>query len=130
MAMKKMDSMNLVPFIDIMLVLLVIVLTTASFINTSRIQVNVPKVSDGEHSNEATPKKPVNITIDSEGEYYIENDNVSLEELRKALRGYEKDTPIILNGDSKSNLDSFVQVMDTLQAQGLKELYIVVEEEK
>ncbi len=130
MAMKKFDSMNLVPFIDIMLVLLVIVLTTASFIHTSRIQVNVPKVSDGERSNENTPKKPVNITIDSEGKYYIDNDNVSLEELRKALRSYEKDTPIIINGDSKSNLDSFVQVMDTLQAQGLKELYIVVEEEK
>ncbi len=128
--MKKIDSMNLVPFIDIMLVLLVIVLTTASFINTSRIQVNVPKVSDGERSNDTAPKKPINITIDSEGKFYLENDNVSLEELRKAIRGYEASTPIILNGDSKSNLDSFVQVMDSLQAQGLKELYIVVEEEK
>ncbi len=128
--MKKIDSMNLVPFIDIMLVLLVIVLTTASFVNTSRIQVNVPKISDGENKNQEITTKPINITINSNGDYFLENKPTSLSELKNIISSYEKNTPIILNGDSESNLNSFVQIMDILQEQGLKDLYIVVEEEK
>ena len=128
--MKKIDSMNLVPFIDIMLVLLVIVLTTASFVNTSRIQINVPKISDGENKNQEITTKPINITINSNGDYFLENKPTSLSELKNIISSYEKNTPIILNGDSESNLNSFVQIMDILQEQGLKDLYIVVEEEK
>ena len=128
--MKKIDSMNLVPFIDIMLVLLVIVLTTASFVNTSRIQVNVPKVSDGTRENTNVESKPINIAIDSEGGFYLDNRPISLEALKAALANYQTDTPVILNGDSKSDLDAFVQIMDMLQAQGMEDLYIVVEEEK
>lgn len=126
--MKKIDSMNLVPFIDIMLVLLVIVLTTASFVNTSRIQVNIPKVSDGT-SKENSQKKPLTITIDEQGRYYIEDKLHSIEELKSALQAYDESTSVIINGDSQSNLNAFVQMMDALQAQGLKDLYIVVEEE-
>ena len=126
--MKKIDSMNLVPFIDIMLVLLVIVLTTASFVNTSRIQVNIPKVSDGA-SKENSQKKPLTITIDEQGRYYIEDKIHSIEELKSALQAYDESTSVIINGDSQSNLNAFVQMMDALQAQGLKDLYIVVEEE-
>lgn len=42
---KKFDEINIIPFIDIMLVLLAIVLITASFISQGKIQVNVPKAS-------------------------------------------------------------------------------------
>lgn len=127
--MKKIDSLNLVPFIDIMLVLLVVVLTTASFINTSRIQVSVPKISDGAKST-SEKKKSLNIAIDSSGQYFLENTKISLEALESKLRDYQKDTPIILNGDSNSNLDSFVKLMELLQKEDLNELHIVVEEEK
>ena len=43
--MKKFDEINIIPFIDIMLVLLAIVLVTASFISQGKIKVNVPKAS-------------------------------------------------------------------------------------
>ena len=43
--MKKFDEINIIPFIDIMLVLLAVVLITASFISQGKIQVNVPKAS-------------------------------------------------------------------------------------
>lgn len=127
--MKKIDSLNLVPFIDIMLVLLVVVLTTASFINTNRIQVSVPKISDGATSS-SEKKKSLNLAIDSSGKYFLENVQISLEDLESKLADYQKDTPIILNGDSNSNLDSFVKLMELLQKEDLNELYIVVEEEK
>ena len=52
--MKKIDSLNLIPFIDIMLVLLVIVLTSASFVQQSRIEVEIPKLEEGVQSSEDT----------------------------------------------------------------------------
>ena len=89
--MKKIDSMNLVPFIDIMLVLLVIVLTTASFVNTSRIQVNVPKVSDGS-SKQDTQSKPITIAIDEQGRYYLNDKPHTLESLKEAIKSYDEST--------------------------------------
>lgn len=124
-----MDSMNLVPFIDIMLVLLVIVLTTASFVSTSKLPINIPKV--GENSSktqEEIKKKQVNITINNDGQYYIDDKLVSFDELKSTISSYPKDTPIVLQGDKNSNLDSFVKILDLLQINNLKELYILVED--
>ncbi|PAF53311.1 biopolymer transporter ExbD [Helicobacter sp. 13S00482-2] len=127
--MKKMDSMNLVPFIDIVLVLLVIVLTTASFVSTSKLPINIPKVDQNSSRNqEDMKKKQVNITINNDGKYYINDKQVSFDELKASVSSYAKDTPIVLQGDKNSNLDSFVKILDLLQINDLKELYILVED--
>lgn len=127
--MKKMDSMNLVPFIDIMLVLLVIVLTTASFVSTSKLPINIPKVDENSSkTQEEIKKKQVNITINNNGQYYINDKLVSFDELKSTVNSYPKDTPIVLQGDKNSNLDSFVKILDLLQVNNLKELYILVED--
>ncbi|WP_104696174.1 ExbD/TolR family protein [Helicobacter salomonis] len=127
--MKKIDSMNVVPFIDIMLVLLVIVLTTASFVSTSKLPINIPKVDQSsDKSQDVLNKRQVNIAISHKGEFYLDKKKVSFETLRQAVRRYPKDTPIILQGDKNSNLDSFVKVVDLLQTNKLNELYILVED--
>lgn len=124
-----MDSMNLVPFIDIMLVLLVIVLTTASFVSTSKLPINIPKVDENSSkTQEEIKKKQVNITINNNGQYYINDKLVSFDELKSTVSSYPKDTPIVLQGDKNSNLDSFVKILDLLQVNNLKELYILVED--
>lgn len=129
--MKKIDSMNLVPFIDIMLVLLVIVLTTATFVNTSRLPINIPKVSENSSkTKQDLNKKQINIAISGDSKYYLNNKIVDFNTLKIALSGYPKDTPIVLQGDKNSNLDSFVKIIDLLQNNNLKELYILVEDKK
>lgn len=129
--MKKIDSMNLVPFIDIMLVLLVIVLTTATFVNTSRLPINIPKVSENSSkTKQDLDKKQINIAISDDSKYYLNNKIVDFNTLKIAVSGYPKDTPIILQGDKNSNLDSFVKIIDLLQNNNLKELYILVEDKK
>ncbi len=121
--------MNVVPFIDIMLVLLVIVLTTASFVQTSKLPINIPKVDkSSDNAQDVLNKKQVNIAISHKGEFYLDKRKVSFEALRRAVRGYAKDTPIILQGDKNSNLDSFVKVVDLLQTNHLNQLYILVED--
>lgn len=129
--MKKIDSLNLVPFIDIMLVLLVIVLTSASFITTSRIPVAVPQVEQNSSKNhQDLKKKQVSITIDEKGEYFVDEKKASLDEIKQAMTTYPKDTPIVLRGDRESNLNSFIQIFDVLQNLNLKEVYVIVEEKK
>ncbi|CCF80985.1 Biopolymer transport protein ExbD/TolR [Helicobacter bizzozeronii CCUG 35545] len=64
--------MNVVPFIDIMLVLLVIVLTTASFVQTSKLPINIPKVDkSSDNAQDVLNKKQVNIAISHKGEFYL-----------------------------------------------------------
>ncbi|WP_163499783.1 ExbD/TolR family protein [Helicobacter suis] len=127
--MKKIDSMNVVPFIDIMLVLLVIVLTTASFVSTSKLPINIPKVDQSsDKAQDVLDKKQVNIAISHKGEFYLDKKKVSFETLKQAVKKYAKDTPIILQGDKNSNLDSFVKVVDLLQTHNLNQLYILVED--
>ncbi|PAF49171.1 biopolymer transporter ExbD [Helicobacter sp. 12S02232-10] len=129
--MKKMDSMNLVPFIDIMLVLLVIVLTTASFVSTSKLPINIPKVDqNSSNTPQEVDKKRVNIAITNGGKYYLNEKEVSFDALKKAVSSYPKNTPIVLQGDKDSNLDSFIKVVDLLQANNLKELYVLVEDKE
>ncbi|MCE3036816.1 ExbD/TolR family protein [Helicobacter anatolicus] len=129
--MKKIDSLNLVPFIDIMLVLLVIVLTTASFINTSKLPIAIPQVEQNSSKNQQElKKKNIDITINAKGEYFFNEDLMSLQTLKAQLAILPKDTPIILRGDKGSNLDSFIQIFDILQNLKLKEVYVLVEEKK
>ncbi|AFI03626.1 biopolymer transporter ExbD [Helicobacter cetorum] len=129
--MKKVESMNVVPFIDIMLVLLVIVLTTASFVQTSKLPINIPKVDkETSDSKDVIEKKQVTIAISDKSTFYLDDKEISFDALKEKIASYPKDTPIVLQGDKQSNLDSFVKVVDLLQTNELKQLYILVEDKK
>ncbi|GAA7977894.1 biopolymer transporter ExbD [Helicobacter pylori] len=129
--MKKVESMNVVPFIDIMLVLLVIVLTTASFVQTSKLHISIPQVDkDSTDSKDVLDKKQVTIAISNKGSFYFDDKEISFENLKHKVSTLAKDTPIVLQGDKKSNLDNFIKVVDLLQTNNLKQLYILVEDKK
>ena len=68
MQLKKFDSINVVPFIDIMLVLLVIVLTTATFVAKGIIPVDL---SEGKSSQKLTKNKELTITIKQNGDIFF-----------------------------------------------------------
>ena len=67
---KRMDTINIVPFIDIMLVLLVIVLTSATFIAQGKIPISIPQAEGSESTKENL--KSVEITINAQGEYFLD----------------------------------------------------------
>jgi len=69
--MKKFDTINVIPFIDIMLVLLTIVLTTASFIDQGKIEVEVPQ-SQSKSLIQAQDLTTL-ITITQSGEFFYQN---------------------------------------------------------
>lgn len=127
--MKKMDSMNLVPFIDIMLVLLVIVLTSATFINTSKVPIEIPKSQEAQGNKESNQKE-IMISIDKNGKFFWGDELLSFSTLSSRLASLDKKTPIVLKGDKKSEFDAFVQVMQILQKNKLEDVFILVQDSK
>lgn len=124
---KRMDTINIVPFIDIMLVLLVIVLTSATFIAQGKIQVSLPQVEGAKSKKEQL--KVVEIAIDKQGNYYLDKEQKTLESLREALIKLPKETPIILRGDQKSYFEQFIQLVGVLNEVGHENIDVEVEQQ-
>lgn len=127
--MKKIDSLNLIPFIDIVLVLLVIVLTTASFIEQNRISVEIPKVKDSPQNSGNLSKNDKIISIKSDNTIFFDDNEVSLEQLKFHISRLSKDTNIVLNGDRQSNFDVFVKVMAMLENLNFENLFILIDKD-
>ncbi len=119
---KRFDSINVIPFIDIMLVLLVMVLTTATFIKQGVIPIDLPKAKA---TDKKDTKKEVTIYVNAKGELFFDKDKVNLSTLEKKLSSVEKTQTVILRSDKESKFQDFVSVMDILKRLGHEQLYIV-----
>ena len=119
---KKFDSINVIPFIDIMLVLLVMVLTTATFIKQGVIPVKLPKAKE---TDKKDTKKEVTVYVNAKGEMFFGKDKVDLITLEKRLSAVNKSQTVILRSDKESKFQDFVSVMDILKRLGHEQLYIV-----
>jgi len=119
---SKFDTINVVPFIDIMLVLLVIVLTTASFIQTGLIKLDLPT---GSSEIKEQPKKELKISIKANGEIFFDKDPVSKEDVEKRLLKHDKKNPIHLYSDKNAKFDNFVFILDILKKHEYENLGII-----
>ena len=79
---KRFDSINVIPFIDIMLVLLVMVLTTATFIKQGVIPVDLPEAKT---SQKEDVKNEVVVYVNAQGEMFFEKEKVALDILEQKL---------------------------------------------
>ena len=120
MAIKKIESINVIPFIDIMLVLLAIVLTTATFIAKGVIKVDLPQAS----AKPVKIEKPIDITLNSEGKIFLDGVATTKEALPALLAEDSKESTIVINGDAKMNYDCFVGTIDTLTQAGYTHISI------
>jgi len=126
MKLDKFNSINVVPFIDIMLVLLVIVLTTATFIAKGMIPVDL---SEGKSSNKIKNKENITITIKKDGALYFNKKNITLNQLTIKIISYKKNTPININCDKNSKFDNFVKVIDLLKEKDYTNIAIITKHE-
>lgn len=121
-AMKRFDDINVIPFIDIMLVLLAIVLTTATFIAQSRLDITLPQAS----ARVDPPKDPpVELAIDARERFFYNGEAVGFAELESRLDGLEASTGIVLRVDEGVPFGRFVTVVDALKARSLDKLSIL-----
>jgi biopolymer transport protein ExbD len=108
---KPFESINVVPFIDVMLVLLTMVLTTASFIATGRIPVSLPQAT----SAQIEKRKDKTIDLLADGSIRLDGRLVSKEELASSLAGAPQDTQLLVRADRAIVFQSFVDVADLLK---------------
>lgn len=125
--MKKFDEINIIPFIDIMLVLLAIVLVTASFISQGKIQVNVPK---------ATTTQPMQadelaklLTITENNEFFFNDKPITKEQLVAEVSTWDKSQKVSLKVDGAVAFEKFVELTDVLSANEIKNVAIITKKE-
>lgn len=122
---KKFDQINVIPLIDILLVLLVMVITTATFIKQGILPIELP---DAKSSEKKEDKKEFDIYITKEGKYHLDKKEISLEELESRLKEIGKEQTVVLRSDKEANFQYFVSVMDILKKLEHQQLYIVTKE--
>jgi len=123
--MKRFDDINVIPFIDIMLVLLAIVLTTASFIAQGKLDITLPAASS---QGEPPKDPPVELAIDARERFHYNGEAVDLPALKGRLDELAPATPITLRVDKGVPFGRFVTVVDALKARSLEKLSIVTRE--
>ncbi|MBA4390354.1 MAG: biopolymer transporter ExbD [Syntrophus sp. (in: bacteria)] len=120
---KEFDYINMVPFIDVMLVLLTIILMTSTFIASGTIRVDLPRVAE-KHEN--TPKAHV-VEIDTTGNIYYQGRVVDLPSLRETIGKVSREETVLIKADKKVSLQSFVEVLDLVKTTGFKKVSLQTE---
>ena len=115
---KVMAEINITPFTDVVLVLLIIFMIATPFIYQSSMKVQLPQGSKSEEN-----PRDIIITINSQGDVFLEDAKLDLTALRYKLSALVKSKPdasVIINGDKEVKYDAVMQVMEVLTRSGVK----------
>ena len=122
----KNESLNIVPFIDIMLVLLAIVLSLWTFIAQGKIQIELPQSANQEQQKD---EKKVKVLINKENQIYLDDSLVGLEELKVKLESLEAKTMVELHSDKDAKFETFIQIVDILKGKGHENFSIATQQQ-
>ena len=123
---RSMDEMNLIPLIDIMLVLMIIFLLTATVLNPT-VPLDLPETSA---SVNETPPEAIQISIDKDAGIFWDSDPISMEELEARLQqqgAAGKDPSVQLRADKEGKYDTVAQVLAAASEAGLSKIAFVNE---
>lgn len=125
MRRERFDKMNVVPFIDIVLVLLVIILATSTFVKNKSIQVDLPTSS----SKKSEEKKSIQIAVDKKGVYSYDEEILTLDLIKEKLVKLDPKKDLIsLRMDKSSEFRYFVDIIDTLKTKGFENISIITKQ--
>ena len=126
MKIQKFDGLNVVPFLDIMLVLLVIVLTTASFVANCLIPLELPKANSSQENH--LQKIEISIIITKENKIYFNHQEQSLKSISQNISAIkDKNMTFKINCDKNAKFNYFVSVLDLIKMNGFNNIAIVTE---
>ena len=108
---KPIDYINVIPVVDIMLVLLTIVLTTSSFIASGMLPLDLPTASN----NQTNILKAQVIEIDKTGQIFTNGRPGSLVDMQSTLSSLSRQAPILIRADRSIDLQWFVDVLDAVK---------------
>ncbi|MCS2148384.1 TonB system transport protein ExbD [Scandinavium goeteborgense] len=123
----EMHEINVTPFIDVMLVLLIIFMVAAP-LATVDVKVNLPASSS---QPQPRPEKPVYLSVKADNTMFLGNDPVTDDTMVNAINTLtegKKDTTIFFRADKTVNYETMMKVMDTLHQAGYLKIGLVGEE--
>ena len=123
---EPMSEINVTPFVDVMLVLLIIFMVTAPLL-TVGVQVDLPETSADTLPEES---EPLTLTINSKGEVFIQETKIEFDNLIKkilAVSNNRTDTRIYVRGDRTINYGRVLEVMGMLSGSGFTKVALISE---
>jgi biopolymer transport protein TolR len=124
-------EINVTPFVDVMLVLLIVFMITAPLLVRGE-EVSLPKTRSGPIQTD-TNTAPLAVTVKADGSVFVQSEEVKLEELAvkiAAIVGEGYDHPIYLRGDEKTPHGRVMEVVAEIKAGGYNRLSFVTEQKK
>lgn len=125
---NEISEINMTPFVDIVLVILVIFMATATFIVQGKIAISLPKASV--HEENLKQEKPLIVSIDKEGIIYIDDSSISLEQLNEQILSKHEtlnQQGIIIRSDAKTAFENVVGVIDICKQNNIAKFSIQTE---
>jgi|LGOV01.1.fsa_nt_gb biopolymer transport protein ExbD len=120
---QEFDTINVIPFIDILLVLLTIVLTTSTFITSGALAVNLPKGK----APKVEQVESVSFTIDDNGQLFFEKRPITIEQIATTMASYDRTSAVLIHADRQIALQTFINVMTRIKAQGFNKVSLLTE---
>ncbi len=121
---RPMSDINVTPFVDVMLVLLIVFMVTAPLLSAG-VPVNLPEANA---KPLAVDKEPMSITIDGDGRVFIKETEVPLDELVSKLTdavGGNLDQRIYIRGDRAVSYGTIMRVMGDINGAGFRNIGLV-----
>ena len=125
-AKEPISEINVTPFVDVMLVLLIIFMVTAPLL-TVGVQVDLPETSADTQPEET---EPLTLTINAKGEIFIQETKVEFEKIIPkilAVSNNRTDTRIFVRGDKTINYGRVLEIMGMLSGSGFTKVALISE---
>ncbi len=129
---REEPEINLIPMIDVLLVILIFLMVTTSYAKYSELQINLPQAG-GEASVDKV--KPINISIDASARYAINSTEVNYtgiaglaSALKKSAAGHA-DPVIVINADAKTPHQAVINVMEAARQAGYSRITFATQNE-
>ena len=123
-------EINVIPLVDIILVVLIIFMVAAPLVMQPKIDINLPKASSAQVERDKTPLR---IVLGKQGELFLNNKPVTLEGLRDEARGAVGINPEItalLVADKDSTLEMVTELVDAVKGGGVKKVAFSIQKKK
>lgn len=119
---RELNQINVIPLVDVMLVLLVIVLTTATFISTGQVPVELAKAkATGDRKD-----TPLVISLMADGQVFLNDRPVHRDGLKPMLMPHPRESLVVVRADRMTILERFVGVVDEVRGLGFRQVSLEV----
>ena len=119
---REIHQINVIPLVDVMLVLLVIVLTTATFITTGQVPVQLAKAKESGDQKDV----PLVITMTAEGKLFMNDQPVPPDGLKIVLTSHPRESSVLVRADKITVLERFVSLVDEVRSLGFQQVNLEV----